>query len=136
MSRYNYTIKTTVTAMQIEVSMIDAIKVQFLKPIFSDDFAERGMKAYLTKIEWNDNIGCYKLYFDFSEFEAENMKYFSASYYPNRFTRENCAPKDFYTAIECGMYTPKYEVYFSISGNGRNDAVFESEIPEYLRVID
>jgi len=34
------------------------------------------------------------------------------------------------------MYTPKYEVYFSISGNGRNDAVFESEIPEYLRVID
>ena len=135
MSRYNDIIKTTVTAMQIEVSMIDAIEVQFLKPIFSDDFAERGMKAYLTKIEWNARNECYQLFFDFSEFEAENIKYFTASYYPNRHTRESGLNKELYTAIEAGMYSSKYDVYFSISGGLRNDAVFEQEIKEYLRVI-
>ena len=31
--------------MTISVDMIDAIKVQFIKPIFEDDFVEKGMKA-------------------------------------------------------------------------------------------
>ena len=29
----------------ITASFIDAIKVQFIKPIFEDDFVEKGMKA-------------------------------------------------------------------------------------------
>ena len=29
----------------IAASFIDAIKVQFIKPIFEDDFVEKGMKA-------------------------------------------------------------------------------------------
>lgn len=31
--------------MTIIVNMIDAIKVQFIKPIFEHDFVEKGMKA-------------------------------------------------------------------------------------------
>lgn len=29
----------------ITASFVDAIKVQFIKPIFEDDFVEKGMKA-------------------------------------------------------------------------------------------
>jgi hypothetical protein len=88
-----------------DLHMVDAIKVQFLKPIFEDDFPEKGMKAWLTDIEYHDNNQCYKLHFDFTDFEAENEKYFKAEYYDNNGTP--CL-----TAKEIGMYTPKYSVYF------------------------
>ena len=73
--------------MTIIVDMIDAIKVQFIKPIFEDDFVEKGMKAWLVDVEWAEREGCYKLYFNFTDFEAENDKYFKATFYPNRYTR-------------------------------------------------
>lgn len=71
----------------ITASFIDAIKVQFIKPIFEDDFVEKGMKAWLTDVEWAEREKCYKLYFDFTEFEAENDKYFKATLYPNCYTK-------------------------------------------------
>lgn len=119
----------------ITTSMIDAIKVQFLKPIFEDDFPERGMKAWLTRIEWKDSVGCYNLHFDFTEFEKENEKYFAEEYYPNRKTAELGLDKQYYTAIEAGMYNPKCSVYFAIPGDVRNDAVFAEAIKEYLATI-
>ena len=61
----------------IKFDMVDAIKVQFLKPIFEDDFVEKGMNAWLTDIEWDSKENCYNLYFDFSDFEVENDKYLS-----------------------------------------------------------
>jgi hypothetical protein len=70
----------------ITVDMLDAIKVQWLKPIFEDDFPERGMTAWLTAAEWEQDDEGYKLYFDFSEFEAVNAKYFREVYFPNRFS--------------------------------------------------
>jgi len=73
--------------MTIIVDMIDAIKVQFIKPIFEDDFVEKGMKAWLVDVEWAEREKCYKLYFDFTEFEAENDKYFKATFYPNCYTK-------------------------------------------------
>lgn len=73
---------------QITIDLLDAVKVQFLKQIFEDDFPERGMKAWLTKIEWNEDHCGYDLYFDFSEFEQENEKYFIEVYYSNRHTEK------------------------------------------------
>ena len=88
-----------------DLSRLDAVKVQFKKGIFEDDFPERGMKAWLTTIEKSRHEDCYKLHFDFTEFEAENDKYFSAGYYD----RNGVACK---TAKEIGVYNPKYSVYF------------------------
>lgn len=121
----------------IEVDMVDAIKVQFLKPIFEDDFPEKGMTAWLTDIVWDGRAGCYKLYFDFSEFEDINDKYFKQSYYPNVHTAhlKYANGRELFTAKESNMYFPKYSVLFSISEDGRNDAKFAKEITDYLREL-
>lgn len=122
---------------EITVDMVEAKKVVFLKPIFEDTFVERGMKAWLTGVEWNDNNECYQLFFDFSEFEEENAKYFRASYYPNRKTEELEAAtgRTLFTAIEAGYYIAKHHDYFSV-GNVRDDAKFTKQITEYLRVVE
>lgn len=124
--------------MTIVVDMVDAVRVQFLKPIFEDDFPEKGMVAWLTDIEWDGRAGCYTLYFDFSEFEAQNMKYFKERYHPNRHTKalEEATGRQAFTAIEAGMYTPKYSVYFSADNSEcRNDELFTTAIAAYLREV-
>ena len=121
---------------QITADMLDTVKVQFLKPIFEDDFVERGMKAWLTSVEWCVREKCYELTFDFSEFEEGNIKYFKESYYENICTRKLNLDKEFYTAIEAGCYTSKYSVYFSVKGDSQDDVEFNKSIIEYLKVID
>lgn len=122
--------------MSISIDMVDAVKVQFLKPIFEDDFPEKGMLAWLVDIVWESD--CYKLYFDFKDFEKENDKYFKETYYPNIHNREIqvATGRKLFTAIESNCYSPKYSVYFSTSDPVRNDALFEQEIKEYLRVVE
>ena len=122
---------------RITVDMVEAKKVVFLKPIFEDDFVERGMKAWLTGIEWDQKSASYTLFFDFSDFEEENAKYFRASYYPNRKTEELEAAtgRTLFTAIEAGYYSAKRHDYFSV-GDVRDDAKFTKEITEYLRVVE
>lgn len=122
--------------------MVNAVKVRFLKQIFEDDFPEKGMTANLTYIEWSANIGAYKLFFDFAEFEAENAKHFTESYWPNRITRDKVSAgilkeKDAYTAPEANYYEPQYSVYFSTSNphNARDDAAFAAEIQDYLSEV-
>lgn len=109
-----------------DLNRIDAIKVQFKNGIFEDDFPERGMKAWLTKIEFNVSHGCYKLYFDFTEFEEENEKYFTADYYDTNGVA--CL-----TAKEKGLYNPKYSVYFGDTEytNEENNAL----LCEHLQLI-
>lgn len=124
----------------ITVDMIDAIEVQFLKPIFEDDFPERGMKAWLTAIEWKPNSECYKLFFDFGEHEAHNRKYFRETYYPNRHTAAaglEANGRTKFTAIEAGVYSPKYSVYFNTEAarDKRDDEAFAKEITDYLRDV-
>ena len=121
----------------ISVNMVNAIKVQFLQPIFGEDFVEKGMIAWLTDIVWDDT-DCYKLFFDFSEFESQNQKYFTEGYYPNAVTRHNpnLPVKSLYTALEAGYYTPKYSVYFSTGDDNRNDELFAIEIAKYLKEVD
>jgi hypothetical protein len=121
----------------ITVNMIDAVQVQFIKPIFEDDFVEKGMKAWLTDVEWDTRTNdCYKLYFDFSDFETENAKYFKQSYYANLATKNKGLPvRPFYTALEADQYEPKYSVHFSVSGDSRCDRLFETEILDYLRLV-
>lgn len=103
--------------MMFTDKMLFAKKVVFLKPIFEDDFPERGMKAWLTKIEDLELIDgkdhLFKLYFDFSDFEEENEKYFTEMYYPNTETNKWGKRKSFFTAKEAGCYNSKYSVYFS-----------------------
>lgn len=106
---------------------VDAVKVQFLQPIFEDDFPEKGMKAWLTCIKWEND--CYKLFFDFNDFEEENDKYFVADYYDAN--RNPCL-----TAKDVGLYTPKYSVYFSVSSDKRDDVLLEVELKDYLQIID
>lgn len=120
---------------EIRANMVFAQRVIFLKPIFEDDFPEKGMSAWLVDVEWNENVQCYKLYFDFAEFEAENEKYFKAVYYPNRRTAElaESTGRTLFTAKEAGYYNPKYSVYFHVEGvNHRDDEAFEREIKNYL----
>jgi hypothetical protein len=136
--------------MMITADFVDAICVQFLRPIFEDDFVEKGMKAWLTDVEWDAKTGCYKLYFDFTEFEAINEKYLKRSYYPTTTTATLPAEVlngrdgsplgrksaiDLFTAKEAGQYTAKYDVFFSIPGDQRNDEAFAEEIKQYLRVL-
>jgi hypothetical protein len=116
--------------------MVSAVKVQFLKEIFEEDFVEKGMTAWLTDIRWEESLGTYNLFFDFSEFEEENLKYFKASYYVNSITKQKNLNKPLYTAIEAGYYTSKYSVYFDIPGEDRDDNLFTIEIQKYLKELD
>lgn len=124
----------------IQVNMVDAIMVQFLKPIFEDDFVEKGMTAWLTDVEWDNSNEGYKLYFDFTDFEEQNEKYFKLVYGSNYHTealqldrRENK-----YTAKEAGYYTQKYSVYYNPEScvGSRNDDAFERDIRAYLRTVE
>lgn len=108
----------------IRVNFYDAVKVRFKKPILVEDFVEKGMTAWLTDIEWDAELESYVLYFDFSDFEVENAKYFKLAYKTQ--TGEAC------TAKEVGQYNPKYSVYFSIPGCCRDDVAFETAIQDYL----
>ena len=119
----------------ITVDFVGAIEVQFLDQIFEDDFPERGMVAWLTLVEWEPKDDCYKLYFDFTDFENINDKYFRESYYENKNTRLLGIEKPLYTAKEAGMYSPKYSVFFSIPGDMQNDKLFEENIKKVLRVV-
>ena len=101
----------TITHRNLD-GMVSAIKVQFLKPIFEDDFVERGMTAWLTGIQETEP-GTWELYFDFTDFESINDKYFTKSYWPNSHTRNlpNCDDKKF-TAKEAGMYCNKLTCFY------------------------
>ena len=125
----------------ITVDMLEAKKVVFLKPIFEDDFVERGMKAWLTAVEWDPKTTCYQLYFDFTDFEAENEKYFRRTYYPNRHTSMIDTQRQMFTAIEAGQYERKYSVYFSNMRDGvcldvEDAEAFAESIKEYLKEVE
>lgn len=110
---------------QFDENMLEAVKVIFLKPIFEDDFPNRGMKAWLTAVEKDRYSDCWKLYFDFTEFEAENDKYLQANYYNDKSIP--CL-----TAKEVGMYQNKYSVYF---GEYPASKSFNDQLKEYLKII-
>lgn len=122
---------------KITIDLLDAIKVKFLQQIFEEDFPERGMIAWLTKIEWSDAWASYQLYFDFSEFEDYNDKYFVAVFNSNNFTKElsRQTSRTTFTAKEAGYYNPKYDVLFSLDSLKRDDAAFAQEIQKFLMVI-
>ncbi len=125
------------TQSGITADMVEAKKVVFMKPIFEDSFVERGMKAWLTGVEWNDSNECYQLFFDFSDFEEENAKYFRATYYPNRTTAdiELKTGRKLFTALEAGHYNAKTSDYLSV-GDERDDAKFVEMISEYIKAVD
>ena len=110
-----------------DLSRVSAVKIRFKKGIFEDDFPERGMKAWLTKIEPDHRCDCYKLYFDFTEFEEENDKYFSSDYYDS-----NGRPNK--TAKEVNLYNPKYSVYFG--GITWSIEKLNEELSKCIEIID
>lgn len=112
--------------LTFHVGLTKAIKVRFRREIFEDDFPEAGMKAWLTKIEYYKSVGCYKLHFDFTEFEDRNEKYLTADYYD-----ENHIPR--LTAREVGLYSNKYSAYF---GDDYDPETLNEELAKYLEVID
>lgn len=111
----------------INEDMLEAIKVQFLKQIFEDHFPERGMKAWLTAIDKCESERCWKLFFDFTEFEDENDKYLKPNYYD-----DNSNPT--LTAKEVGSYSNKYSVYFG-DFDIEEYGTFTEQISEYLKII-
>lgn len=104
-----------------------AQKVIFKKAIDDEGFAEKGMMAWLTCIEWDDKNECYDLWFDFSEFEGRNAKYFRKVFHYNN---------KLVTAQERGSYDPKCSMFFSTSSSTRDDAAFNREIQEYLHLVE
>ena len=121
--------------MTITTNITAPIKVEFKKYIFEDDFPDTGMRAYLTHAFFSEKDECYKLFFDFTEFFEYNKPLFEEAYYPNKDTRKLGVDKDMYTAIEAGWYSHQYSVFFSISTNNEDDAVFEKEIMNFLKEI-
>lgn len=121
----------------IDMKMTLATKVRFLKPIVDEDFVEKGMRAWLTDIEWSSTDECYKLWFDFTDFEVDNHKYFKEVYHPNSRTAmaTSSRPSPMFTAIESGYYHPKYSVLYSVEGDVRNDELFAQEIAGYLKEL-
>jgi len=119
--------KMIVSTCIIKENMLEAIKVVFIKPIFENDFPERGMKAWLTAIDKSESNSCWELFFDFTEFESENDKYLKANYYD-----DNSNPT--LTAKEAGMYSNKYSVYFG-DLDTKKFGTFEEQIKEYLMVV-
>lgn len=93
-----------------------AIVVQFKKSIFEEDFVERGMTAWFTKYEWDLKYECWKLYFDFTDFEDINAKYFTECY--------------------SGNYSAKYSVYYSLPDASETnvEAMLQSLEDEHLIV--
>ena len=116
----------------IDVNMVDAVKVQFLVPFDEEDFVERGMKAWLTGIEFDSENNSYTLFFDFTDFETENEKYFREIYYPNNNTPDIKRPRQMFTAIEAGYYTRKLMCRFWLSTNKRDDKLFETEVTKHI----
>lgn len=113
--------------MTITVDLLDAVKVQWLSPLEDDTFVERGMKSWLTGVEWNAEHLAYELFFDFSDFELENDKYFRADYYDDS--------GDAVTAKEAGFYNPKYSVLFGLTPDARDDNMFSIEIEKYIKGV-
>lgn len=109
----------------------EAVKVRFLSQIYEDDFPERGMKAWFTGVTKHEKFECYELFFDFTEFEEENLKYFTETFYPNMHTD---GTKDFYTAIEAGYYKPKYSVFFGDTAVSKKEN--ESMLAQCIEVIE
>lgn len=104
-----------------------AQKVIFKKAIDDDGFAEKGMMAWLVCVEWDAGNECYELWFDFSEFEERNAKYFRKVFHYNN---------KLVTAQERGAYDPKCSMFFSTSSSTRDDAAFNREIQEYLHLVE
>lgn len=117
-----------------DLTRLEAVKVQFKQPIFEDDFPDKGMKAWLTDIVVCVDEGHYKLFFDFSEFEAENEKYFKEDYWPNIHTAKLEVKKERYTAKEAGYYNPKYYVYFGDTKLTQEEN--DKELSKYLKLIE
>jgi hypothetical protein len=95
-----------------DLDRYEAVKVIFKKPIFDEDFPDKGMTAWLVDIEECKEEDCYKLYFNFEDFEEENKKYFKEVFFSNRHTKDAGLDKHLYTALESGNYSPLYSVYF------------------------
>lgn len=117
----------------LDENRLDAVKVQFKAEIFEDDFPERGMTAWLTKIEKCPKTDGYELHFDFEEFESHNEKYFTECYHPNIHTK-NYPTKPLYTAKEAGCYNHKYSVYFGDMSWSADK--FNEELSKYLKVVE
>jgi len=122
----------------ISPNMVSAIQIQFYGIISEDDFIEKGMKAWLTGIDWCKDSNCYILYLDFSDFEEYNAKYFRRTYYGNRYTGEieEATGRTLFTAIEARYYESKLAIRFALTSDTRNDKLFEKEIQKYLRITN
>jgi len=108
------------TAMPLE-----PVEVTFKKPIFEDDFPEAGMKAFFMGAEVDKGHNCWKLYFDFAPFEEHNARFFKHAYYDS-----NSVPC--LTAIEAGMYEPKYSVYVGELGDEKS---FHDMVSEFIAAV-
>lgn len=92
------------------------------------------MQAWLTRVAWNPRYDCYHLFFDFTEFEVENRRYFRNEYYANGHTPRD-GRRSLFTALEARYYTPSYDVFFVVAGDERDDAHFDQAISQYLEEI-
>jgi hypothetical protein len=117
-----------------------AVKIQFLKSIFEDDFVERGMTAWFVAYEYDNQGDSWKLFFNFEEFEEENNKYFRRVYRESNRILEKVAKglvkkNSSYTALEADNYQPEYSVFYSAPGDSKDEEVFLNSLSECFQII-
>ena len=119
-----------------------ATKVMFLKPIFSEDFPDRGMTAWLIDYYRSEDDECYRLFFDFEDFEDINKKYFKRDYRDNSIIQNRISKglvletaDKLYTAYDAGYYNPKYTVFFGDIHQTEDEMLIDL-FNNYLTVIE
>lgn len=119
------------------------IHVKFKKTFYEDSYIEQGMEAFLVKVELQDDDGdlMYNLHFDCTEFMESNKKYLKDVYYENIHTRELQVKKEFYNAIEAGMYKEKISFFYGDNRmkpleDGDFQTFHELDILNYIEVVE
>lgn len=77
--------------------------VEFGKDFDNEDYAETGMRARVTSVT-DEGDGCFRVYVDFSEFDAHNEPFETSNYFDKR--QNQCL-----TARQAGYYKPQSSVW-------------------------
>lgn len=106
----------------LENPLPKSLKVRVKKPIFEDVFVEPGMVCYLTNIQKVPQVGCWEIFFDYTDFFDENEHLFTKTFF--------MPDTSLGTAMDAGAYDPVHSLYF-----GDLNPEFDDDLNEYLEVV-
>lgn len=115
------------------------VKVKFVDVIAPESsFVEKGMVAYLTKVEINENKTdwatddrVFNVYFNQTPFMEQNEILLTNCYTRNKFTPNN-TNRDFFTAKEAGYFDERWVDIVTAEG----DQTIEEALSKYIKIIE